>query len=49
MKKVLVTGATGAIGEACVRAFAQEGYFVYIHYRSQKAKAEALLGEIENG
>lgn len=48
-KKVLVTGATGAIGEACVRAFADAGYFVYIHYRSQEAKAQALLDEIRNG
>lgn len=49
MKKVLVTGATGSIGEAIVRYFAQEGYFVYIHYKSQKEKALALLEEIQNG
>lgn len=48
-KKVLVTGATGAIGEACVRAFADAGYYVYIHYRSQEAKAQAILDEIRNG
>lgn len=48
-KKVLVTGATGAIGEACVRAFADAGYFVYIHYRSQEEKAKALLAEIGTG
>jgi 3-oxoacyl-[acyl-carrier protein] reductase len=49
MKKVLVTGATGAIGAACVRAFAAEGYFVYIHYRSKADAAQALLDEIGNG
>ncbi len=49
MKKVLVTGATGAIGEACARAFADAGYFVYIHYRSKPEKANALLDEIKNG
>ncbi|RLA73394.1 MAG: 3-oxoacyl-ACP reductase [Epsilonproteobacteria bacterium] len=49
MKKVLVTGATGAIGEACVRTFADAGYFVYIHYRSKTEKAEALLAEIGEG
>ena len=49
MKKVLVTGATGAIGEACVRAFADAGYFVYIHYRSKAEKAETLLAEIGEG
>ena len=49
MKKVLITGATGAIGAACVREFANAGYFVYIHYRSQMQKAEELLLEIPNG
>lgn len=46
MKRVLVTGATGAIGEACVKAFAETGYFVYIHYRSRPEKAEAILEAI---
>jgi len=49
MKKVLVTGATGSLGTAIVRYFAQNGYFVYIHYKSQKEKALALLEEIEHG
>lgn len=49
MKKVLVTGATGSLGEAIVRYFAQEGYFVYIHYHRHKEKALALLEEIKNG
>ncbi|AOO66472.1 3-oxoacyl-ACP reductase FabG [Sulfurospirillum halorespirans] len=49
MKKVLVTGATGSIGAAIVRCFAKEGYFVYIHYKSQKDKALALLEEIQQG
>ena len=48
MKKVLVTGATGAIGEACVRAFAEAGYFVYIHYRSKADKAQSLRDEVGN-
>lgn len=43
MKKVLVTGATGAIGEAIVAAFAQEGYYVYAHCRTAPEKASALL------
>ncbi len=46
MKKVLITGATGAIGEACVREFADAGYFVYIHYRSNITKANELLDQI---
>jgi len=48
MKKVLVTGSTGAIGEACARAFSEAGYFVYLHYRSNKEKAEALCSELKN-
>lgn len=48
MKTVLVTGATGAIGEATVRMFWANGYFVYIHYHSNKAKADALVEELGN-
>lgn len=48
MKKVLVTGATGAIGEACARYFHENGYFVYINYRNNKAKAETLHSELIN-
>ena len=45
-KTVLVTGATGSIGEACARYFHENGYFVYIHYRSQEAKAKELKQEL---
>jgi 3-oxoacyl-[acyl-carrier protein] reductase len=49
-KKVLVTGATGSIGQAIVKEYAKNGYFVYIHYNSNKEKAEKILAEInENG
>ena len=48
-KKVLVTGATGSIGKAIVEEFAKNGYFVYIHYNSNKPKAEALLQSIDSG
>ena len=48
MKKVLVTGSTGAIGEACARYFHDNGYFVYLHYRSQETKANELKSELEN-
>ena len=48
MKKVLVTGATGAIGEACARYFHDNGYFVYINYRSQEIKAKEISQELEN-
>jgi len=49
MKKVLVTGATGSIGEAIVREYAKGGYYVYIHYHTNRAKAEALLESISHG
>ena len=42
MRKVLVTGSTGAIGEACAKQFHDAGYFVYLHYRSQESKAKEL-------
>ena len=48
MKKVLVTGSTGAIGEAIARAFSAEGYFVYLHYRSNQEKAQKLCDELQN-
>ena len=41
-KKVLITGATGAIGEACAKAFYDAGYELYLHYRSNEAKAKQL-------
>ncbi len=48
MKKVLVTGATGSIGEEIVKEYAKNGFFVYIHYNSNKQKAQNLLEEIDN-
>ncbi|SFV61437.1 3-oxoacyl-[acyl-carrier protein] reductase [hydrothermal vent metagenome] len=48
MNKVLITGATGAIGEACARYFHNNGYFVYLHYRSQETKAQALHEALEH-
>ena len=48
MKKVLVTGATGSIGEEIVKEYAKNGFFVYIHYNSNQHKAQNLLEEIDN-
>jgi 3-oxoacyl-[acyl-carrier protein] reductase len=47
MQKVLVTGATGSIGEAIVKEFASQGFFVYIHYNASWQKAQNLLNEID--
>src|SRR5438067_6304032 len=45
-KGILVTGASGGIGAACVRAFAAEGARVAVHYHRGRARAEALAAEI---
>ncbi|MCX7888948.1 MAG: SDR family oxidoreductase [Rhodobacteraceae bacterium] len=44
---VLVTGATGAIGQAICRALAAEGARLAIHYGTGRAAAEALLGAVD--
>lgn len=43
---VLVTGATGAIGQAICRALAAEGACVLIHYGRNRQAAESLLAGI---
>ncbi len=43
---VLVTGASGGIGQAICRAFAAEGARVAIHYRGQREVAEQLAADL---
>ena len=43
--RVLVTGASGGIGAACVRAFAGEGAEVVAHWHRGQERAEALAKE----
>lgn len=49
LKKVLVTGATGSIGQAIVKEYAKNGYFVYVHYNKNEEKAQTILDSIDNG
>lgn len=41
----LITGATGAIGQAISIAFARAGFDLALHYRANQKKAEALKKE----
>ncbi len=43
---ILVTGGAGGIGTALVRAFADEGAKVAVHYHSSAQKAEALAKDV---
>ena len=45
-KRVLVTGASGGIGSACVRELLAEGAEVVAHYHRGRDRAEAL-GEVQ--
>jgi 3-oxoacyl-[acyl-carrier protein] reductase len=45
-KGVLVTGGAGGIGTATVRAFAEEGARVAVHYRTREAPALALAKDV---
>jgi 3-oxoacyl-[acyl-carrier protein] reductase len=44
--RILVTGASGGIGSACVRAFLDEGAEVIAHFNQGRERAEAL-GDVQ--
>ena len=43
---MLVTGGSGGIGAACVRAFAAEGARVFVHFNRGEERARALAEEL---
>ena len=45
-KGVLVAGASGGIGAACARAFAEEGARVFLHYRRGEDRVRGLAEEL---
>ena len=47
-RSVLITGASGGIGEALCREFAKAGYDVAIHYNSSEDSALNLKAELES-
>lgn len=47
-KVVIVTGASGGIGSAIARKFSGEGAKVVLHYRGNRANAEALRRELKD-
>ncbi|MUK60572.1 3-oxoacyl-ACP reductase FabG [Aliivibrio fischeri] len=46
-RQVLVTGASKGIGRAISEQLAKDGFYVVVHYMSDKAGAEATLATIE--
>jgi 3-oxoacyl-[acyl-carrier protein] reductase len=48
-RRVLVTGASGGIGAACVRAFLAEGAWVAAHYHRARERAEVLGANVVAG
>lgn len=46
MKTVLVTGASGGIGQAIAVEFARHGYSVAVHYHHNEAAAQRVVEEI---
>ena len=47
MKVAVVTGASGGIGKATVKAFIEKGYFVFGQYNSNQKGIDELVADLE--
>jgi 3-oxoacyl-[acyl-carrier protein] reductase len=45
-KRILITGASGGLGSAMAQALAEPGVALALHYRQNRAKAEALAQKL---
>lgn len=45
-KRVLIIGASGGLGQAIAERLSAKGFFIVLHYHSQKKKAESILAAI---
>ncbi len=46
MKRALVTGGSGVIGQAICTALAADGHFVYVHANANREQAEKVVADI---
>jgi 3-oxoacyl-[acyl-carrier protein] reductase len=47
-KVALVTGASGGIGRVVAKRLGNDGFAIAVHYAGNRAKAESVVGEINN-
>lgn len=48
-KRVLIVGASGGLGQEIAKRLSTDGFFVVLHYHSQKKNVERVLAEIHKG